>query len=581
MKLRSNLTKEEIKNIEDVINYTFNNKEILQTAFTRKTFAAENQVMSNEMYEYVGDTVIDFVINKYNVMQRIYYIDNKPVELHFEKGSTEDQLTQLKQKIVNAENLAKSIDCLCEEFDLMKCMLVNQADINNNIYENEKIKADLFESIVGAITIDSNWDMTLVAEILLGKDVKMELLENEGIEIKDENLFSEGILFNDTELDGFAKEYISRFFNWYNRNYKENPSFIYNKIDKLYECQFKMIFEEKAYVFNGKGNNKKTARNICIQQAHDKFIDEIMLDEQINTYIETQIEECEHSRLDKMIEDYYDSLIENYYQKQVDEYIEKEIEKYEQVTSDEMIEKWQQYQIEKWKENQKKKIVDKYEQNSQNKLQEKLIEKYTSKYFDSEKKESNMNNAINNIQEMYQAKFILEPTYIFNTTFDENGNPIWQVTLSVVYDNRYLINIETNKGYENKKEAKKTVAYYFNLWFKSIFQTIKFEELSDNPQSERENIIINNEDNPVNASFKIFDKKIYSVKNYVEMNFKEETLNKMVEIKNGCNIYDIVKNHIFNEVPVTVLFKTKIKVDHKYDIDNNYLNIIYLYHFEY
>ena len=105
MKLRSNLTKEEIKNIEDVINYTFNNKEILQTAFTRKTFAAENQVMSNEMYEYVGDTVIDFVINKYNVMQRIYYIDNKPVELHFEKGSTEDQLTQLKQKIVNVYSL--------------------------------------------------------------------------------------------------------------------------------------------------------------------------------------------------------------------------------------------------------------------------------------------------------------------------------------------------------------------------------------------------------------------------------------------------------------------------------------------
>ena len=175
MKLKTNLTKEEIKNIEGVINYTFNNKEILQTAFTRKTFAAENQVMSNEMYEYVGDTTIDFVINKYNVMQRIYYIDNKPVEFNFEKGSTEDQLTQLKQKIVSTENLAKSMDCLCEEFDLMKCMLVNQADINNNIYENDKIKADLFESIVGAITVDSNWDITLVSDILLGKDVKMEL----------------------------------------------------------------------------------------------------------------------------------------------------------------------------------------------------------------------------------------------------------------------------------------------------------------------------------------------------------------------------------------------------------------------
>lgn len=565
MKLKTNLTKEEIKNIEDVINYTFNNKEILQTAFTRKTFAAENQVMSNEMYEYVGDTAIDFVINKYNVMQRIYYIDNKPVEFNFEKGSTEDQLTQLKQKIVSTENLAKSMDCLSEEFDLMKCMLVNQGDINNNIYENDKIKADLFESIVGAITVDSNWNMTLVAEILLGNDVKMELLENKDIGIQTESLYSEGILYNNTELSGIAKKYISNFFNWYNRNYKENPSFIYNKIDNIYECQFEMTFEEKTYVFNGKGNNKKTARNICIQQAHDKFIEEIM--------IEKQIEEYEQGQADKMIEDYYDHLIENYYQKQAEEYIEKQIEEYEQGLSEEMIENWQQDQIEKWQENQIKKIVNKYEQNPQNKFQENLIEKYTSKYFDLDKKESNMNNAVNNIQEMYQAKFILEPMYIFNTTFDENGNPIWYVTLSVVYDNRYLINIETNKGYVSKKEAKKTVAYYFNLWFKSIFKTIKFEELSDNPQSERENIIINNEDNPANASFKIFDNKIYSVKNYVEMNFKDKTLNKRVEIKNGSNIYDSLKIYTDNGMSVT---KEIIKIEKKYILDEISLIIIHL-----
>lgn len=37
-------------------------------------------------------------------------------------------------------------------------MYLGQSDIDNKVWNQEKVKADLFEAILGAIAIDSDWD---------------------------------------------------------------------------------------------------------------------------------------------------------------------------------------------------------------------------------------------------------------------------------------------------------------------------------------------------------------------------------------------------------------------------------------
>ena len=123
----------EISKIEKVIDYRFKDKKLLENAFTHSSFANINHVRSNERLEFLGDTVLSTIIS-----ERIY----------FDMDYNEGQLSKLRSKIVSMHPLA----LLIEKLSLVDFLQYAGSSNRNNITDN--MKADLMESIIGAIYFD-------------------------------------------------------------------------------------------------------------------------------------------------------------------------------------------------------------------------------------------------------------------------------------------------------------------------------------------------------------------------------------------------------------------------------------------
>ena len=59
------MDKNDLINIQNHIDYQFNNPNLLEQAFTRKSYVAENGGCDNEILEFIGDKVLDFIVVKY------------------------------------------------------------------------------------------------------------------------------------------------------------------------------------------------------------------------------------------------------------------------------------------------------------------------------------------------------------------------------------------------------------------------------------------------------------------------------------------------------------------------------------
>jgi ribonuclease-3 len=118
------VTKFDYKKINAKLNIDIS-KTTLQTAFTHKSFSPNNY----ERLEFLGDAVLDFVV-KVHVFNKI--------------DGTSGDLTNAKIKYVRNDYLTDIFDYLeLESFVISKCQITSS------------IKADIVESIIGAIFIES------------------------------------------------------------------------------------------------------------------------------------------------------------------------------------------------------------------------------------------------------------------------------------------------------------------------------------------------------------------------------------------------------------------------------------------
>lgn len=65
--------------------------------------------------------------------------------------------------------------------DLEQFLIMGQSDCKQNVQNEDSVQEDLFEAILGAIAIDSNWDMQALqdaVEIMLNPDESLEGDEN-------------------------------------------------------------------------------------------------------------------------------------------------------------------------------------------------------------------------------------------------------------------------------------------------------------------------------------------------------------------------------------------------------------------
>lgn len=136
---------EKISEIEKRLHYQFNNKKLLGLAFVHRSFFNEHRAVieqHNERLEFLGDSVLELIISDY-----VY--EHLPTE-------PEGHLSNLRSYIVEASNCAQ----LILKLNVAEFILLGKGERMNDGRGREKIIADLFEALIGAIYKDGGLEAT-------------------------------------------------------------------------------------------------------------------------------------------------------------------------------------------------------------------------------------------------------------------------------------------------------------------------------------------------------------------------------------------------------------------------------------
>jgi ribonuclease-3 len=151
--------------IQEKTGYCIRSSCALSQAFRRRSFCAEEEGKSNEMFEFIGDQVLSYYVVKI-ITDRCCALN---IEGDYSFRIRENYFTSLKQDIVSNEVLASIID----EWGVSEYLIVGRSDEKNQVDQQTKVKADLFESIIGAIAIDSKWN-PVVLETAVRKSLNLD-----------------------------------------------------------------------------------------------------------------------------------------------------------------------------------------------------------------------------------------------------------------------------------------------------------------------------------------------------------------------------------------------------------------------
>lgn len=124
----------DIASVEEKIGYSFNDKMLLRKCFTHSSYANEHGIDDNELLEFFGDAIIEFIVSEY---------------LYKNPLGREGVLTNERQKIVSKEPLLNAI----KKLDIAKYMLLGKGQ-NKESSGEEKLFSSLYESLVAGIYLD-------------------------------------------------------------------------------------------------------------------------------------------------------------------------------------------------------------------------------------------------------------------------------------------------------------------------------------------------------------------------------------------------------------------------------------------
>ncbi|MDD7363870.1 MAG: ribonuclease III [Peptoniphilus sp.] len=142
--------------LQDIIGVRFKDTSLLAKAFTHKTFAREKHVESYERLEFLGDSLINFIVGDY-----LFRLDSED----------EGTLTKRRAALVCGKALKQAAEALSlNQFLLM----------GRELKEDEKFNMhsdDLYEALVAAIYLDAGLDEArdFVVRTLIHSDILMEM----------------------------------------------------------------------------------------------------------------------------------------------------------------------------------------------------------------------------------------------------------------------------------------------------------------------------------------------------------------------------------------------------------------------
>ena len=154
-----------IPEIEKKIRYKFKDKSLLMQAFTRTSYCNEKSrgkargIASNEVLEFFGDSVLSTAIVSLMLESK-----TERYEYGIYTELCEGDFSNIRSKLSDKRNLARTTAAL----GLQKYLLMGEGDGKLGIDNEPSVMEDLFESIIGAIYIDSGMDIRTVKEIVAG-----------------------------------------------------------------------------------------------------------------------------------------------------------------------------------------------------------------------------------------------------------------------------------------------------------------------------------------------------------------------------------------------------------------------------
>lgn len=228
----------DLHKIEALIGYEFNEPMLLQQAFIRRSYSQEHGGQNNEVLELLGDSALSTAVIK---KLAIYYGSFKNSG-EFATRYQEGKLSKIKEKLVESSMLAHRID----QLGLADYLIMGKGDINKNIQEEESVKEDLFEAIIGAVAVDCEWDIDTIQDVV------------------------EAMLDIEYYLDnGFSDEnnFVDLVQQWAQKAYHQIPLYQFEDNEEGFKCFLRLpdIDEE----FSGEGYSKSLARLTVAATAYE------------------------------------------------------------------------------------------------------------------------------------------------------------------------------------------------------------------------------------------------------------------------------------------------------------------------
>ena len=212
------------KNLE----YNFKNRDLLKIALTHRSYSCEYGLKyCNERMEFLGDSILSAVVCKY--LYKKYSKNN------------EGKLSQVKAQIVSSKNLSR----WAKKIKLDKFILISKNEEQNLARKRESLLCDSFEAVIGAIYLDSNFEV-------VSKFINTFLNSQKNLNLTDYK----------TTLQEMVQA-----------KYQTLPEY---KIVKEFGPDHDKTFEIAVYINDkffgkGKGNSKKEAEQNSAKQALEKL----------------------------------------------------------------------------------------------------------------------------------------------------------------------------------------------------------------------------------------------------------------------------------------------------------------------
>lgn len=232
--------------IQEKIGYTFKNPTLLKQAFTTPsvTVASKRKIQNYQVLEFIGDAVLELAVVK-NLINEFCKIDN---DGQMVSKTNEGKLTVRKQDFVKNETLYHCANAI----GLNK--YVNKA-YGFCSYNHKGKKGDLIEAMLGAVALDSNWNIEVLS------DVARKIFNHKNVKTARKNAILEnGNLSPITKLD-----------NLYVMHEISKPIYefenIQNGLHGVWKCSVTLL--EIEHKFFAEDNKLKVAKRLAAQ----KFVD--------------------------------------------------------------------------------------------------------------------------------------------------------------------------------------------------------------------------------------------------------------------------------------------------------------------